>query len=239
MKINCIIIDDEPLARKGLKEYVSEVDFLELKGEGENAEFAVALLKKGDIDLMFLDIQMPKLTGIEFLKGLKNAPMVIFTTAYSKYALESYELDVQDYLVKPISFERFFKACNKARDFYNLKQSGNKDVLKNDEYFFIRCADRYEKIPYDELLYVEAMENYVIFHTIHGKFISYLTLKVVENYLPADKFLKVHKSYIIAIPKIESIDGSDIIIKGKSIPISRTLKDEVMNKLVMGKFLKR
>ena len=239
MKINCIIIDDEPLARRGLKEYVSEVSFLELKGEGENAEFAVALLKKGDIDLMFLDIQMPKLTGIEFLRGLKNAPMVIFTTAYSKYALESYELDVQDYLVKPISFERFFKACNKARDFYNLKQSGNKDVLKNDEYFFIRCADRYEKIPYDELLYVEAMENYVIFHTIHGKFITYLTLKAVESYLPADKFLKVHKSYIIAIPKIESIDGSDIIIKGKSIPISRTLKDEVMNKLVMGKFLKR
>jgi len=239
VKINCIIIDDEPLARRGLKEYVSEVSFLELKGEGENAEFAVALLKKGDIDLMFLDIQMPKLTGIEFLRGLKNAPMVIFTTAYSKYALESYELDVQDYLVKPISFERFFKACNKARDFYNLKQSGNKDVLKNDEYFFIRCADRYEKIPYDELLYVEAMENYVIFHTIHGKFITYLTLKAVESYLPADKFLKVHKSYIIAIPKIESIDGSDIIIKGKSIPISRTLKDEVMNKLVMGKFLKR
>jgi DNA-binding LytR/AlgR family response regulator len=239
VKINCIIIDDEPLARKGLKEYVSEVDFLELKGEGENAEAAAALLNKGDIDLMFLDIQMPKLTGIEFLKGLKKAPMVIFTTAYSKYALESYELDVQDYLVKPISFERFFKACNKAKDFHALKQTGNKALLKNDEYFFIRCADRYEKIVCEELLYIEAMENYVIFHTIHGKFISYLTLKAVESYLPADKFLKVHKSYIIAIPKIESIDGSDIIIKGKSIPISRTLKDEVMNKLVMGKFLKR
>ncbi len=239
MKVNCIIIDDEPLARKGLKEYVSEVDFLELKGEGENAEAATTLLSKGNIDLIFLDIQMPKLTGIEFLKDLKNAPMVIFTTAYSKYALESYELDVQDYLVKPISFERFLKACSKAKDFYALKQAGNKTVLKNDEYFFIRCADRYEKILYDELLYMEAMENYVIFHTISGKFISYLTLKAVESYLPADKFLKVHKSYIIAIPKIESIDGSDIIIKGKSIPISRTLKDEVMNKLVMGKFLKR
>ena len=239
MRINCIIIDDEPLARKGIAEYVSDVDYLELKGQGENAAAAQDLLKKGNIDLIFLDIQMPKVTGIEFLKGLKNPPMVIFTTAYSEYALQGYELDVLDYLVKPISSERFLKACNKAKDFYALKQSGSKSLPKTEDYFFIRCEDRFERILYDELLYIEAMENYVIFHTLKEKYISYLTLKSVESYLPIDKFLKVHKSFIVAIPKIESIDGSDLLIKGKSIPISRILKEEVMDKLINGRFLKR
>jgi DNA-binding LytR/AlgR family response regulator len=239
VKINCIVIDDEPIARKGIMEYVLEVDFLELKGQGENAAAAHALLNKENVDLIFLDIQMPKMTGIEFLKELKNPPMVIFTTAYSEYALQGFELDVMDYLVKPISFERFLKACNKAKDFYNLKQSGNKTLPKTDDYFFIRCEDRFEKIVYDDLLYIEAMENYVIFHTLKEKYISYLTLKAVESYLPVDKFLKIHKSFIVAIPKIESIDGNDIYVKGKSIPISRTLKEEVMNKLVNNKLLKR
>ncbi len=239
MKINCIIIDDEPIARKGITEYVSEVDFLELKGEGENAATAHSLINKEKIDLIFLDIHMPKVTGIEFLKGLKNPPMVIFTTAYTEYALQGYELDVLDYLVKPISFERFLKACNKAKDFYALKQAENKLLPKTEDYFFIRCEDRFEKIVYDELLYIEALENYVIFQTLNEKYISYLTLKSVESYLPAAKFLKVHKSFIIAISKIESIDGNDILIEGKSIPISRILKEEVMNKLVNGRFLKR
>jgi DNA-binding LytR/AlgR family response regulator len=239
VKINCIIIDDEPLARKGIAEYVADVDYLELKGQGENAAAADDLLNKGNIDLIFLDIQMPKVTGIEFLKGLKKPPMVIFTTAYSEYALQGYELDVLDYLVKPISSERFLKACSKAKDFYTLKQSGKQALLKTEDYFFIRCDDRFEKILYDELLYIEAMENYVIFHTLKEKYISYLTLKSVESYLPIDKFLKVHKSFIVAIPKIESIDGSDILIKGKSIPISRILKEEVMDKLINGRFLKR
>jgi DNA-binding LytR/AlgR family response regulator len=239
VKINCIIVDDEPLARKGLSEYVSEIDFLELQGQGENAMAANTLLTKGNIDLVFLDIQMPKLTGIEFLKTLRNSPMIIFTTAYSEYALQGYELDVIDYLIKPISFERFLKACNKAKDYFSLKQANGKALPNTTEYFFIRCKDRFEKIQYYDLLYVEAMENYVIFHTETEKFISYLTLKAVETYLPADKFIKVHKSFIVSIPKIESIDGDDIHLKGKSIPISRTLKEEVMNKLISGNLLKR
>jgi DNA-binding LytR/AlgR family response regulator len=230
-------VDDEPLARKGLTEYVSEIDFLELQGQGENATTANNLLSKGNIDLVFLDIQMPKVTGIEFLKTLRNPPMIIFTTAYTEYALQGYELDVIDYLIKPISFERFLKACNKAKDFFSLKN--NKASSNTNEYFFIRCKDRFEKIQYADLLYVEAMENYVIFHTVTEKLISYLTLKAVETYLPADKFLKVHKSFIVSIPKVESIDGNDIYVTGKSIPISRTLKDEVMNKLISNNLLKR
>jgi DNA-binding LytR/AlgR family response regulator len=239
VKINCIIIDDEPLARKGIAEYVSEIDFLELKGEGENAVVATNLLNKEKIDLIFLDIQMPKLTGMEFLKILSNPPMVIFTTAYSEYALKGFELDVIDYLVKPISFERFLKACNKAKDFHALKQSVDKTLPKTEDYFFIRCEDRYEKIKYDELLYAEALANYVIFHIKDNRFISYLTLKAVEDYLPADKFLKVHKSFIVSISRIESMDGNDIIIQGKSIPISRALKEEVTKKIVNSRLLKR
>ena len=238
MKINCIVVDDEPIARKGIAEYISDIDFLELKGQGENALVANALLSNENIDLVFLDIQMPKMTGIEFLKTLKNPPLVVFTTAYSDYALQSYELDVLDYLVKPISFERFLKACNKAKELFVWKKQGT-NALKTEEYFFIRCKERFEKIIYDELLYVEAMENYVIFHTTEGKFISYLTFKAVESYLPADKFLKVHKSYIVSISKIESLSGDDIIIKDASLPIGRTLKEGVINKLVASKLLKR
>lgn len=239
MKINCIIIDDEPIARKGIAEYIADIDFLELKGQGENALAANTLLSSQNIDLVFLDIQMPKMTGIEFLKTLKNPPMVILTTAYSDYAVQGYELDVLDYLVKPISFDRFLKACNKAKELFELRKSNNNSLLKAEEYFFIRCKERFEKIKYDELLYIEAMENYVIFHTAKEKFISYLTFKAVESYLPADKFLKVHKSYIVAISKIESLNGDDMIIKGASIPIGRTLKEEVINKLVARKLLKR
>jgi len=219
-------------------EYVSEIGFLELKGQGESAQAAIVLLSAENIDLIFLDIQMPRLTGIEFLKTLPNPPMIIFTTAYSEYALQSYELNVIDYLVKPIPFERFLKACNKAKDFHDLKQAGNRAFTKTEEYFFIRCEDRFEKIIYNELLYIEAMENYVIFHTGTGKLISYLTLKAVESYLP-NTFLKVHKSFIISIPKIESIDADGIIIQGKSIPISRALKEEVNNRIVNNRLLKR
>jgi DNA-binding LytR/AlgR family response regulator len=239
MKIKCIVIDDEPIARKGIAEYISDIEFLELKGQGENALAANKLLNQGEIDLMFLDIQMPKMTGLEFLKTLQKPPMVIFTTAYSEYAIQGYELDVIDYLVKPISFERFLKACNKAKDLFELKLKGKSDALHNESYFFIRCEDRMEKIMYDDLLYVEAMENYVIFYTEKEKYISYLTLKAVEGYLPTDKFLKTHKSFIVSVSKVESISGDDILIKGKSIPISRTLKEEVTNTLVAGKFLKR
>jgi DNA-binding LytR/AlgR family response regulator len=239
VKIRCLIIDDEPIARKGIAEYISEIDFLELKGQGENAAVANTLLSKGNIDLLFLDIQMPKVTGIEFLKTLKHPPMVIFTTAYSQYALEGYELDILDYLVKPVSFERFLKACNKAKDFYTLTHSIENPSLKTEDYFFIRCNDRFEKILYEELLYTEAMENYVVFYTATEKYISYLTLKAVESYLPANKFIKVHKSFIVSIPKIESINSDNIIIKGKSIPVSRTLKDEVLNNIVTSKLLKR
>lgn len=239
MKINCIVIDDEPLARKGLVEFVSEIDFLELKGVGENALIANTLLSQHNVDLIFLDIQMPKMTGIEFVKALKQKPMVIFTTAYSEYALQGYELDVLDYLVKPISFDRFLKACNKAREFHTLKNNKQETAQKTADYFFVKSDNGYEKVMYDDLLYVEAMENYVKLHTAAKKLVVYLTFKSLQDYLPAGKFIKVHKSFMVALDKVTSVDGNDMYIGKQPIPISRTQKEEVMALLLANKIIKR
>ncbi len=238
MKINCIIIDDEPLARKGLKEYITDVDFLNLTGEFDNPLKAAEIISRGEVQLLFLDIQMPKITGLDFFKTLQNAPPVIFTTAYPQYALEGFEVNALDYLVKPISFDRFFKAILKAKEYYEVRESNKRAAVKS-EYFFIKADNKLVKILFDELLYVEALQNYVVIHTPAKKHMTYLTFKSVEEYLPSDKFIKVHKSYIVAASKIDSIEGNDIRIGQQHIPNSRNQKEEVMEKLLKNKFLKR
>jgi DNA-binding LytR/AlgR family response regulator len=235
MEINCIVIDDEPLARKGLTNFINEVSFLNLVGVYSNPVEALQVIKDQKIDLIFLDIQMPKMTGLEFLKTLTNPPITIITTAFPNYALESYELNVMDYLVKPIPFERFLKGVNKAKDYFDLKNNAK----SNEDYFFIKCESRYEKILFDELLYVEAMQNYVTLYTLNKRYVSYLTFKSVEEYLPASRFLKVQKSFIISLSKIENIEGGDIKIGDKSITISRTNKDEILNSILKNKLLRR
>jgi DNA-binding LytR/AlgR family response regulator len=238
--INCIIVDDEPLARKGLKEYIADVDFLHLLGEFDNAVKAAELLSKGIIHLLFLDIQMPKITGLDFFKSLHHPPPVIFTTAYPQYALEGFDLNALDYLVKPISFERFLKAVHKVKEYYEIRQHNDEAVIrKNEDYFFIKADNKLVKIFFNEILFVEALQNYVIIHTTDKKFITYLTFKSVEEYLPGERFIKTHKSYIISASKIDSIEGNDIRIGNHHIPISRNEKEEVMEKLLKGKFLKR
>lgn len=239
MKLNCLIIDDEPVARKGLEEYVTEVEFLHLAGKCENAVKASALLHDGKIDLLLLDIHMPKLSGIEFLKTLKNPPMVIFTTAYSEYALEGYSLDIIDYLVKPIPFERFLKAVQKAHDFYVLKQKAEASATTLPEYFFIKCDHKFEKVNYSDVFYVEAMQNYCIIHTAERKMITYITFSGLESQLPADRFLKVHKSFLVSLNKIKAVEGNEILIGSARIPISRNLKDEVMLKIMGDNLFKR
>lgn len=238
MNITCIIIDDEPLARKGLKEYVTDVDFLNLIGEFDNPLKAAEFISRGEVQLLFLDIQMPKITGLDFFKTLQNAPPVIFTTAYPQYALEGFEVNALDYLVKPVSFDRFFKAVLKAKEFYEVRDTNRKETESSD-YFFIKADNKLVKILFDEILYVEALQNYVTIHTAARKYMTYLTFKSVEDYLPADKFLKVHKSYIVAASKIDSIEGNDIRIGQQHIPISRNQKDEVMDKLLKNRFLRR
>lgn len=238
MSINCIVIDDEPLARKGLKEYIADTDFLNLVGEFDNPLKATEIISNGGVQLLFLDIQMPKITGLEFFKTLQNAPPVIFTTAYPQYALEGFEVNALDYLVKPISFDRFLKASLKAREYYEVREK-NTSEPSAATYFFIKADNKLVKIVYDEVLFVEALQNYVTIYTAEKKYMTYLTFKSVEDYLPADKFLKVHKSYIVAASKVDSIEGSDIRIGDRHIPISRNQKEEVMEKLLKGKFLKR
>ena len=240
--INCIIIDDEPLARKGLKEYITDIDFLNLTGEFDDAIKATDQLGNAKVQLLFLDVQMPKITGLDFFKTLHHPPPVIFTTAYPQYALDGFELNALDYLVKPISFKRFLKAAIRAKEFYEVRQVNMEETKQSDQapdYFFIKTGNKLVKIFFEEIFFAEALQNYVIIHTKEKKHITYLTFKAVEEYLPATQFIKTHKSYIIAVSKIDNIDGNIIKAGNHQIPISRSFKDEVMEKLLKGKFLKR
>lgn len=237
MKLKCMIIDDEPLARKGMEEYVSDIDFVELVAVCDNALQANTFLQANTVDLVLLDIQMPKLSGLDFLKSLEQPPVVIITTAYQEYALEGYELNVTDYLVKPIAFSRFVKAVNKAKDFIELKQKENTN--ENIDYFFLKVDNRFEKINYGDILFAEALQNYVAIHTTEKKMLSYITFSQMEKQLPADRFIKVHKSYIVAFDKIKSVESSIINIAQHQIPVSRGMKDEVMQKIVFDKLIKR
>jgi DNA-binding LytR/AlgR family response regulator len=240
--INCVIIDDEPLARKGLREYIADVDFLHLAGEYDNPLKATEMISGGEVQLLFLDIQMPKITGLEFMKTLQRPIPVIFTTAFPQYALDGFELNALDYLVKPISFDRFLKAALKAKEYYEVRQKNDADkksAAEAGDYFFIKADSKLVKVSFNDILFVEALQNYVVVHTQEKKLITYLTFKSVEEYLPSSQFIKVHKSFIVSATKIDSIEGNDIRIGQHQIPISRNLKDEVMDRLLKGKFLKR
>lgn len=241
MKLNCIIIDDEPIARKLLQEYVEETDFLTLVGTAENPVKATMLLNEHEIDLVFLDINMPKMNGLQFLRSTNILPMVIMTTAYGQYALEGFELSVVDYLVKPFSLARFLKAVQKALE---LKTLRNKPTSQEKEeptadHFFVKCDGKLERIVFDDLLYIEAMANYVTLYTPHKKSIAYLTMKGIEEQLPANKFLKVHKSHIVNIDKIKSIEGSMLDLGDIKITVGQSFYETVMDRLLKGKLFKR
>jgi DNA-binding LytR/AlgR family response regulator len=238
MKLNCLIIDDEPIARKGLEEHVQEIEFLHCVASCENALKASTYLNETKIDLIYLDIHMPKVTGIDFLKSLKNPPLTILTTAYSSYALEGYTLDVIDYLVKPITFERFLKASQKAMEFFQLKSSAVSHS-KTTDYFFVRCDRKFEKVFFHEVLYVEGLQNYAVIHLPNRKLITYITLTSLENQLPKDEFLKVHKSFLISIPHVTAIEADEIIIGDARIPISRTLREQVIHQILGNSLFKR
>ncbi|HMH20807.1 MAG TPA: LytTR family DNA-binding domain-containing protein [Puia sp.] len=239
MKLRCILADDEPVARKLLQEYIADIDFLELVGSCENALKANSLLNSESVDLMFLDINMPKLSGIELLRTATSLPMVIMTTAYAEYAKDGFELDVLDYLVKPFSFERFLKACNKAKDYQDLKNTKTGDGKAEDNYFFVKREGRIEKIFYDDLIHVEAMLNYVVLHTSNGKMIVYHTLKGIHEQLPAERFVKVHKSSIVNLSKVRSIQGNEIDLGTAKITISQNAYDAAMKAILKDRMIKR
>ena len=239
MKIKCIVIDDEPMACKGMQEYIGQVDFLELEGIFEGALQANTFLNDHSIDLIFLDIEMPRLSGIEFIRSLKNVPSIIFATAYPEYALEGYELNVADYLVKPIAFPRFLKAVNKVKDQLSSKQSGKPAVTEDTDYFFVKENGKYTKVFYGEVLFAEALQHYVAIHLNSRKLLSYMPLALLESKLPATLFMKVHKSYIVSLQKINAVEGNTVLIQSARIPVSRNTKESLMQKLMENKLLKR
>jgi DNA-binding LytR/AlgR family response regulator len=239
MKLQCAVIDDEPLARECIEGYISQVDFLELAGVGSNPVELGRLMLRHPVDLIFLDVQMPLMSGIDFLKLMPERPMVILTTAYPHYALESFQLDVMDYLVKPITFERFVKAAAKARDYYQLASPAQVQPAAQADYFFIKSDYRYEKIFFDDILFVEALQNYVTIQTRTRKFMTLLYLKNLEDRLDPKRFIRVHKSYIVAIPHIDTIEQHQVRIGAYHVPVSRLYKDELIGKVVSDKLWKK
>jgi len=237
--VRCVTIDDEPLARECIANYVKEVDFLQLVGTGTNPVELTSLMDKVDVDLIFLDIQMPVMNGIEFLRMTPNPPMVIITTAYPSYALEGFQLDVLDYLVKPITFNRFFKAVTKAKDYHQLLERSSDPQKTEADYFFIKCDYKYERIYFNDILYVQAMQNYVVLFTTKGKYMTLLYLKNVEEKLDKNAFIRVHKSYIVSVARIESIENNEIIMQSFRIPISRNYHNDVIDRVVNDKLWKK
>lgn len=231
MKIKCVITDDEPVARKGLKEYVTEIDFLELTGICRDAMELATYLNTNKVDLLFLDVEMPYRSGIDVLRSIPNPPKVIFTTAYEKYAINGYELDVVDFLLKPISFDRFLKASNKAMEL--IKQERK---TENEE-FYIKTEGKLLKVSWKEIQFVEGMENYICIHTANKRHMVLMTLKTVLSKMPAE-FLQVHKSYVVNTEMITGIDGNMINIGAQQLSMSRTFKDTVLSRLMTNKLSK-
>jgi len=239
MQINCVIIDDEPIARKGLKEYVQDVSFLHLLGEYDNPLAATDIMMAQPVHLLLLDIQMPKITGIDFLKSLSSPPQVIITTAYPAYALQGFELNVADYLVKPFSFERFLRAVMKVKSFMELSQKPQPATPEMPGYIFIKTGTQLVRLAIDDILFVEALQNYIAVYTKEKKYLTYLTMKNAEDQLPGQRFVKVHKSYLVAADKVETLEGNEIRIGQHRIPISRQAKEEVLEKILQNRLLRR
>lgn len=235
MKTRCLIVDDEPLARELIKSYVAKLENFEIVAECSDAMKALNVLRAKTVDLIFMDIQMPQITGIEFLKTLKHAPKVIVTTAYREYALDGFELDVVDYLLKPITFERFLKSVNK---FYQMNQDdvqlvgGQSGEKGTDEMFiYVKENKKVIKIYLSEIKYIEGLSEYVQIYTDKRKVIVKTSLTQMEEKLPSEQFLRIHKSYIISVNKIEAFTANTIEIQNKELPIGRSYKNVVLNLL--------
>lgn len=231
-KIQCLVIDDEPLAREILKQHIAGVEALELTGTCSNAVEAISFLKEHSVDLMFLDIQMPQLLGTNFVRTLKNAPKIIFTTAFRKYAVEGFELDAVDYILKPITFERFLKAVNKVlqtnlnTEYISLTPKENQTETTNS-FLYFRADRKMVKIFFRDILFVEALKDYIKIVTDGKSIVTKYVLSTLEEMLPAHEFLRVHKSYIVAINKIESYNADCIQVAKHELPIGRLYKFDV------------
>lgn len=236
--LKCLVVDDESFAIEGIVNYINKLDFLELSATCSSALEAIDVLREKEIDLMFLDINMPELTGVEFMESLENPPLTIFTTAYSEYALDGFRLNVVDYLLKPIGFQRFFQAVQKALDLY-----ASRNVLKSDSAvgseMYIKQDDSFVKIKWEDILYVEAMQNYLKLHFKEKSYIIHQTMTSIENILPKESFFRIHKSYLVNVSHINMVSGGRVFVGDTELPLSKHRKDELFNSLIVNKLMSK
>ncbi len=229
---NCLIVDDELLARTLLEGFVSKIPSLQVAGLCKNPIEAMEIMRTQTIDILFLDIQMPELTGVEFLKVMKEKPAIVLTTAYSEYALEGYQLDVTDYLLKPFSFDRFLKAANKAMDQVQVRRNNAGNVQNHqDDYLMLHADHKIYRVAYTDIKYIEGLKEYVSYYTTEKRIIVLQSLKSIEESLPPDKFIRIHKSYIVPITRIKNLDGNQVLIGDKLLPVGRSYKDELLRRV--------
>jgi DNA-binding LytR/AlgR family response regulator len=230
-----MIVDDEPLARDLVRGHIEKLENFEIIAECENAMKALNVLREKHVDLLFMDIQMPQITGIEFLKTLKHPPKVIMTTAYREYALEGFELDVVDYLVKPITFERFLKSVNKyyqmCQEQVQVVTGSPSEKMQDESFIYVKENKKVIKVYLSEIRYIEGLSEYVQIYTDKRKIITKTSMALMEEKLPAGNFLRIHKSYIVQVSKIEAFTANTIEIHGKELPIGRNFKNAVLNAL--------
>ncbi len=230
MKLRCIVVEDEQPARVLMEDFIKKVGFLDMWGSFKNPLEAMTFIKTNPVDLVFLDIQMPDITGIEFMKALESKPQVIFTTAYSEFALDGFELSVTDYLLKPFSFNRFLQAVNKAAHFYQLQSNPAKP--NSVDSLTIYADHKIYKIKVADIKYIEGLKEYVSYYTVDGqRIIALKALKDIEAELADYGFIRVHRSYIVAIDKIETMEGNQLKIGDQLIPVGRSYKEALMKKV--------
>jgi DNA-binding LytR/AlgR family response regulator len=231
MQINCIAIDDEPLALSKLEGFVSKVPELNLIRTFDNAIEAIGWLKENSVDLIFLDIQMEQLTGIQFLEATGTASRIIITTAYDQYAIKGFELNVTDYLLKPFSFQRFVQAVNKVMGYFTQNHEAQQPSHKDESYLFVKTEYRLERVDIDDILYIEGMKDYLRIICTGRKIMTLQSFSKIEESLPSNKFCRVHKSFIVAIDKIRSIERGVILISDRRIPVSNTYKESFYSRI--------
>lgn len=229
--LRCIAVDDEPLALDLLEDNISKVPYLQLVAKCNNAMEAMKVLQQQPADLIFLDIQMPGLTGLQFIQSMTEKPMIILITAYEKYALEGFNLDVTDYLVKPVSLDRFVKACNKAKELYELKNRTNKEAVSNPDYFFVNVDYSLLKINFNDIKYIEGLKDYIKIHlkSTPRAVITRMAMKAIEEELPVSKFLRIHKSYIVSLEHITAIRKNSVFVDEMELPVGENFRGAVLN----------
>lgn len=238
--MKCIIIDDEPLAREGMELNVQEMDFLELKDQFGDAISAYNYLMENKVDLMFLDIQMPgEMTGLDLIKALKDPPLVILTTAYPEYAVEGFELDVVDYLVKPIRMQRFIQAVNKARERFQGSQTETTGGDDDGDYIYIKADRKFIRLKLDDIQYIKGMKDYVMVYTKDSRYMTAMNIKTIFNQLEHPSFVRISKSYIINADYIKEVNQNGVMIGEEEIPLGKTYKEEFIERFIKGRLIQR